>query len=119
MRVIFVAFAMLLVELTGQVAAAQTAARETVSGTIGSLTASASQFDLKTDKGDIIAVTTNDKTSILHLAPGVTDPSKATKMAFGDLQAGDRVVAYYRGAAGDKTITATTLAIRTTADLGD
>ena len=118
MKGILVAFALLCVEHSAYPAAAQTATRETVSGTVASLNASANQFVLKTDKGDSIAVTTNDKTSILHLAPGVTDPSKATKMGFGDLQTGDRLVAYYRGAAGDKEVTATTLVVRTTADLG-
>ena len=73
---------------------------------------------MKTDKGDTIKVTTTDKTVILHLAPGVTDPKQATRMAIGDLQTGDRLVTYYRGAAGDKEVTATTLVVRTTADLG-
>ena len=118
MKGIFVALALLCVEHSVYTAAAQTATRETVSGTVATINASANQFVLKTDKGDSIAVTTTDKTSILHLAPGVTDPSKATKMALGDLQAGDRLVAYYRGAPGDKQISATTLVVRTTADLG-
>jgi hypothetical protein len=117
MKGIIVAIALLCVEHSIH-SAAQTAPREQVAGTIASVTASANQLVLKTDKGDSIAVTTTEKTSILHLAPGVTDPAKATKMALSELQAGDRVVAYYRGAAGDKEITATTLAIRTTADLG-
>ena len=119
MKAIIVALALLCVEHSTHPVAAQTAPRVQVSGTIGSVTASASQLVLKTDTGDSIAVTTTEKTSILHLAPGVTDPAKATKMALGELQAGDRVVAYYRGAAGDKQITATTLVVRTTADLGE
>jgi Domain of unknown function (DUF5666) len=118
MKGILVAFALLCVEHSVHTAVAQTAPRETVSGTVASVNASANQLVMKTDKGDSVAVTTTDKTSILHLAPGVTDPSKATKMAFGDLQTGDRLVAYYRGAAGEKEITATTLVVRTTADLG-
>jgi hypothetical protein len=83
------------------------------------VTASANQLVLKTDKGESITVGTTEKTAILHLAPGVTDATKATKMALGDLQVGDRLVAYYRGAAGDKQIQATTLVVRTTADLGE
>src|ERR1700733_9671547 len=120
MKGILVVFALLCIEPSVCTAAAQgTAPREQVSGTIGSVTASANQLVLKTDKGDSITVSTTEKTSILHLAPGVTDPTKATKMAIGDLQTGDRVVAYYRGAAGDKQIQATTLVVRTTADLGE
>jgi hypothetical protein len=40
-------------------------------------------------------------------------------MALKELQTGDRLVAYYRGAEGDKQITATTLVVRTSADLGE
>jgi len=121
MRATLLAFALLCVEFSAHAAAPQgtTAPREQVSGTIGAVTAGANQLVLKTDKGESITVTTTEKTAILHLAPGVTDPTKATKMALGDLQAGDRVVAYYRGAAGDKQIQATTLAVRTVADLGE
>lgn len=116
MKGIILALALLCVE---HPVVAQTAPKATVSGTVGSVTAASNQLVLKTDKGDSIAVTTTDKTAILHLAPGVTDPTKATKMAIGELQAGDRVVAYYRGAEGDKQIAATTLVVRTTADLGE
>ncbi len=121
MRATLLAFAILCVEFSAHGAAPQgtTAPREQVSGTIGTVTAAANQLELKTDKGESITVSTTEKTAILHLAPGVTDPTKATKMALGDLQAGDRVVAYYRGAAGDKQIQATTLVVRTTADLGE
>jgi hypothetical protein len=118
MKGIIVAIALLCVEHSVDRAAAQTPPREQVAGTIASVTVSTNQFVLKTDKGDSIAVTTTEKTAILHLAPGVTDPAKATKMALSELQVGDRVVAYYRGAVGDKEITATTIAVRTTADLG-
>jgi len=119
MKGIIVAFALLCVEHSIHPAAAQTAPRAQVSGTIGSVAASANQLVLKTDTGESIAVTTTEKTAILHFPPGVTDPAKATKMAIGELQAGDRVVAYYRGAAGDKQIAATTLVVRTGADLNE
>jgi hypothetical protein len=115
MKGILVAFALLCV---GHSLAAQ-GTREHVTGTVGTVTASANQFVMKTDKGDSIAVTTSDATSILHLPPGVTDPKQATKMKIAELAAGDRVVAYYRGAAGDKQIQATTLVVQTTADLGE
>ena len=69
-----------------QPAQAQTAPRVQVAGTVGSVDAGANQLVLKTDNGDSIAVTTTEKTSILHLAAGVTDPTKATKMAIGEVQ---------------------------------
>ena len=119
MKGIIVVIALLCVEHSIDSAAAQTAPRVTVSGTIASVTPASNQLALKTDAGESIAVTTTEKTAILHFPPGVTDPAKATKMAIGELQAGDRVVAYYRGAAGDKQIAATTLVVRTTADLSE
>jgi len=119
MKAIIVALALLCVAHSTHPAAAQTAPRAQVSGTVGSVDASANQLVLKTDTGDSIAVTTTEKTAVLHFPPGVTDPAKAVKMAIGELQPGDRVVAYYRGAAGDKQIAATTLVVRTAADLGE
>ena len=40
-------------------------------------------------------------------------------MTLGELAAGDRVVAYYHGAPGEKSIQATTLVVRTSADMGE
>jgi hypothetical protein len=121
MRTIFLAFSLLCVACPVQVLSAQgtTAPRAQITGTVSGITASSNELILKTDKGESVTVTTTDKTSILHLAPGVTDPAKATKMTLGELSAGDRVVAYYHGAAGDKSVQATTLVVRTGADLGE
>ncbi|MGA2198028.1 MAG: hypothetical protein ABSH40_22375 [Bryobacteraceae bacterium] len=74
---------------------------------------------MKTDKGDSITVTTTDKTVILHMPAGVTDVQKGTRMTVGELAAGDRVVAYYKGAADDKAVQATSLVVRTSADLDE
>jgi hypothetical protein len=94
-------------------------ARAQAAGTVTSVAAQSNQFVLKTDRGDSITVTTTDRTQMLHLPAGVTDPSKGTKLAIGELAVGDRVVALYRGAAGDKSIQATSVVVRTTADLGE
>lgn len=121
MRGILVTFSSLCVVCSVHSLAAQssTSQREQVSGTIGAITASANQLVLKTDKGTNVTVATTEKTAILHLAPGVTDPAKATRMTISDLAAGDRVVAYYRGGAGETSVQATTLVVRTTADLSE
>jgi hypothetical protein len=104
-----------------QTQAAQTAvpARAQVTGTVGSTNAPVSQFAVKTDKGDSITVTTTERTVILHVPPGVTDVQKGTRMTLGDLAVGDRVVAYYRGAADEKAVTATSVVVRTVADLAE
>ena len=79
--------------------------------------AQANQVSLKSDKGDAIAVTATEKTLILHLPPGENEVTKGTKMALSSLGAGDRVVAFYRGPADQKAIQATSLVVRTKADL--
>ncbi|HUI56016.1 MAG TPA: DUF5666 domain-containing protein [Bryobacteraceae bacterium] len=97
----------------------QGAPRNQAVGTVASIDAQAGQLSLQTDQGATIAVSATDKTVILHLTPGLTDPSAAPKMAFSEIQQGDRVVAYYRGAPDLKIVQATTLAVRTKGDLAD
>ncbi|HUB83572.1 MAG TPA: DUF5666 domain-containing protein [Bryobacteraceae bacterium] len=99
-------------------AAAQNAPHEHVAGTITSVNAGSNQFVMKADNGDSLTVTTTDSTVILHPGPGVTDLKQAPRMKTAELAAGDKVLAYYRGAAGDKQFSATTLVVRTAADLG-
>jgi hypothetical protein len=93
--------------------------RAQVAGTVTSVAAQANQFVLKTDQGVSVTATTSDRTVILHLPPGVTDPRQGTRLTIGQLAAGDRVVAIYRGDAGDKDVQATSVVVRTSADLGE
>jgi hypothetical protein len=88
-----------------------------VAGTVTAVDAQANQVSLKSDKGDAIAITTTEKTLILHLPAGENDVTKGNKVALSSLGAGDRVVAFYRGAADQKAIQATSLVVRTKADL--
>ena len=90
-----------------------------MTGIITTAPGQSSQFVIKTDKGDNITVSTTERTNILHMPPGVTDVSKGAKMAVGELGAGDRVVAYYRGAPDEKSVQATSLVVRTSADLAE
>jgi len=98
---------------------AQTTARAQTSGTVASVKAANHQFSLKTDQGATVTVTTSDRTLILHLPPGVTDPQKGSKMTVDELAQGDRVVAIYRGTPGDASVEATSVVVRTHADLGE
>ena len=113
----------LLTALSGGVLAqtpsAQSAAapHSQVAGTVTAVDERANQVSLKSDKGDAIAVTTTEKTLILHLPPGESDVTKGNKVALSSLGAGDRVVAFYRGPADQKAIQATSLVVRTKADL--
>lgn len=95
------------------------APRSQVVGSVTAVNAETRQVSLKTDKGDTIAVTTGDTTLILHMAPDVTEPAKAPRLKVEDIHEGDRVVAYYRGGADQKSIQATSLVVRTKADLAE
>ena len=121
MKGMFLVLSLLWVECSGHAQAAQATApaRAQVAGTVTSVAAQASQFVMKTDKGESITVTTTDKTVILHMPAGVTDVQKGIKMTVGEMAAGDRVVAYYKGAADEKAVQATSLVVRTTADLAE
>jgi membrane-associated protease RseP (regulator of RpoE activity) len=88
-----------------------------VAGMVTAVDAQANQVSLKSDKGDAIAVTTTEKTLILRLPPGENDVTKGNRVALSSLGAGDRVVAFYRGPADQKAIQATSLVVRTKADL--
>jgi|SRR5271157_800178 len=100
-----------------QPASSAAAPHSQVAGFVTAVDAQANQLSLKSDKGDAIAVTTTEKTLVLHLPPGESDVTKGNKVALSSLGVGDRVVAFYRGPADQKAIQATSLVVRTKADL--
>jgi hypothetical protein len=96
--------------------AAQTSPSSHLPGTVTSINPSSNQITLKTEKGDL-TFTTNERTQILNAKAGVSDPKQWPKLTLGEIAAGDEVVAYYRGALEQKPLLATTLVVRTKADL--
>jgi len=68
------------------------ATRAQVSGTVSGVNADVRQISLRSDKGDDLAVTTTERTLILRIPPGETDPKKGTKIELSSLSAGDRAV---------------------------
>jgi hypothetical protein len=66
--------------------------RSQVSGTISAVNAAANQLSLKSDKGDVVEVSTTDRTLVLRIPPGETDPKKGSKVPLNSLTAGDRAV---------------------------
>jgi hypothetical protein len=94
-----------------------TVPRSQVAGLVAAVEAPDNRISLKTDKGDMVTITTTPRTLILHMPPGETDVHKAVKMTVADLSVGDRVVALFRGDPGLKTVEATSLVVRTKSDL--
>jgi hypothetical protein len=95
---------------------AQTASNR-IPGSVTSVNAGANQVVIKSASGDL-TFTTTDRTQILRAPAGVTDPKQWPKMAVGEIAVGDEVVAYYRGALDQKPLVATSIVVRTKADLG-
>src|SRR5689334_962904 len=95
--------------------AAQTAPAGHLSGTVTAVNPQSNQVTVKTEKGDL-TFTTSERTNILHGQQG-TDPKQWPKMTLGEISNGDEVVAYYRGALDQKPLLATSLVVRTKADL--
>jgi hypothetical protein len=108
-----------LTALTVSAVLAQTAAPARLTGTVTAVNASANQVSIKTATGESVDLTITPHSFILHLAPGESDVKKATKMAVGDLVAGERLVATYQLSADQKTKEARTLLVQTQADLDE
>jgi hypothetical protein len=96
--------------------AAQTPPSSHLSGTVTAINPASNQITLKTEKGDL-TLTTSDRTQIVHPQAGVNDPKQWPKMTLTEIAAGDEVVAYWRGAMEQKPLIATSLVVRTKADL--
>ena len=103
-----------------QTAPAAAAARSQIAGTVTAVDASNNQVTLKTDKGEVVAIATTEKTLVLHMPPGESDPRKGNKMLLTSLEPGDRVVAIVRQSTPDQqAMQASSLIVRTKADLAD
>lgn len=107
----------LLAAARAQAPPAPAVQRSQAAGVITAVDAQANQVSFKNDKGETFTVTTNDRTQILHAQPGENDPKKWAKMTVAEISAGDEALAYIRGALDQKPLVASSLVIRTKADL--
>jgi hypothetical protein len=115
-----IALAAILAIATAISAPAQTpptAARAQLSGTLTSVNADEKQLSLKSDKGEDVLVTTTDRTLLLRIPPGETDPKKGRKIALSTLNAGDRAVIIGPPPADFKTWAATTVLVMSKSDV--
>jgi hypothetical protein len=91
--------------------------RAQLSGTVLSVNAESKHLSLKSDKGEDVTVTTTDRTLILRIPPGETDPKKGTKMALETLNPGDRAVIVGPAPADPKTWAATAVLVMSKSDV--
>jgi len=114
---LFGAIALALLAVSAQSQTAQAPAVQHTAATVISVNPQANQLSVKTEKGDL-TVATSDHTQILHPQPGENDPKKWAKMSLAEISPGDEVLVYFRGSADQKPLPASSLVIRTKADLG-
>ncbi len=93
------------------------ASRAQLSGTVTAVKPDANQLSLKSDKGEDVSVTTTDRTLILRIPPGETDPKKGTKIALTTLSSGDRAVIIGATPADPKAWTATAVLVMSKSDV--
>jgi hypothetical protein len=113
----FIRWTVLLGSIGLNSAQAQAPARTQIAGNVTAVDSDKQQISLQTDKGETVTLSASEKTVIVHIPPGETDVKKGTKMAFSELAAGDRVVAFARPSDDPKMLQATSLVVRTKADV--
>src|SRR3954463_8716171 len=93
-------------------------AKPKLSSIIGEVkTKDTAKLTVKTDAGDTYTVSLDEKTAFVKVQPGEKDLSKAAKIAVGDLNVGDRVMARGTVSEGDKTLPARMVVVLTKGDL--
>lgn len=98
---------------------AQAPTKSRTAGTVTSVDPQAHHIVIKTEKGDPMTLTVNERTFLLHMAPGETDPKKATKITLTDIVIGDKLAASGIESPDHKAMDATTVAIMTQADVSE
>ncbi len=86
-------------------------------GEIKVIDPAAKQLTIKTDAGNLIAVSLSDATVFMRLAPGETTLTNAARITFTDLGEGDRVWARGKVADDRKSLPAVSLIVMNKADI--
>lgn len=105
--------------LMGSAVGAQTPAapRNRVIGAVSAVDSAANLLSIKTDAGEIFAVSVSPETKLLRLAPGEKNLSKAQAIQFADIAVGDRVLAQGPVKDAEKTLEAVRIIDMSEADI--
>jgi hypothetical protein len=91
--------------------------RSQISGTVTNAGSGNPQLSLKSDQGADVSVTVTDRTIVMRIPPGETDPRKGARIALADVAAGDRAVIVGPMPADPKTWVATAVLVMTRSDV--
>lgn len=86
-------------------------------GVVMAIDATRKQITLKTDAGPQLTIIFEDATAFLRVLPGEKGLKNATKIAFGDVAVGDRVLARGRLADDQKSIAAASVIVMSKVDI--
>jgi hypothetical protein len=110
---------LMAVALVGNAVSAQTPAapRNRVIGVVSAVDSAANLLSLKTDAGEVYAISVSPEAKMLRLAPGERDLSKAQAIQFADIAVGDRVLAQGPVKDAEKTLVAVRIIDMSQADI--
>lgn len=108
-----------LAVVVGNAVSAQTPAapRNRLIGAVSAVDSAANLLSLKTEAGDVYAVSVSPETKMLRLAPGERDLTKAQAIQFTDIAVGDRVLAQGPVKDAEKTLEAVRIIDMSQADI--
>ena len=88
-----------------------------VQGAIVSVNAQNKQIAVTTDKGESITITASDRTSIVRMPAGVTDPKQGVKIELATITPGDKIIALGKLSDDKKSLDGARLYILTKSDI--
>jgi len=102
--------------LAGVCALAQPKADQ-IQGAITAVNPQNKQIAVTTDKGETVTVTANDRTSIVRMPAGVTDPKQGVKIELPTITTGDKIIAFGKLSDDKKSMDGARLYILTKSDI--
>jgi hypothetical protein len=109
---------MLFAVLAGLPAIAQqTAPADRIQGAVTAINPQARQIAVKTDKGDPVTITTTDRTVLLRMPAGVSDPKQGVKIELSGIAADDKLVAIGKLSADKKNLEGMKIYVLTKSDI--
>jgi len=90
---------------------------EQVRGAITSVAVEARQIAVTTEKGDPVTIAITDRTVLLRMPAGVTDPKQGVRIELPAMAAGDKLIALGKRSADKKTLEGARVYVLTTSDI--
>jgi hypothetical protein len=110
-------FRILAFTMLGVLGATAQQKADQLQGAITSVNPQNKQIVVTTDKGETVTVTASDRTSIVRMPAGVTDPKQGVKIELPTINAGDKIIAFGKLSDDKKGLDGSRLYILTKSDI--